>query len=70
MANSTGTFPLATETGTSLASWIPKIWGQRVNEFYRNKLVCAPFFTDRSDELSGGGDTLNVWSSIYWILMN
>lgn len=35
-----------------------EIWGEKVNEFYRNKLVAAPFFTDRSDELSGGGDTL------------
>lgn len=34
------------------------IWGEKVNEFYRNKLVAAPFFTDRSDEVSGGGDTL------------
>jgi hypothetical protein len=58
MANTTGAFPLATETATSLASWIPEIWGEKVNEFYRNKLVCAPFFTDRSDEVSGGGDTL------------
>jgi hypothetical protein len=58
MANTTGTFPGATETDTSLDSWIPLIWGEKVNEFYRNKLVCAPFFTDRSDELAGGGDTL------------
>lgn len=58
MANTTGTFPLATGTDTSLDSYIPLIWGERVNEFYRNNLVCAPFFTDRSDELSGGGDTL------------
>lgn len=58
MAVLTGTFPLATETSVSLASWIPLVWGERVNEFYRNKLVAAPFFTDRSDELSGGGNTL------------
>ncbi len=35
-----------------------EIWGERVNEFFRAKLVAAPFFTDRSDELSGGGDVL------------
>jgi len=58
MAVLTGTFPLATETNASLDSYIPLIWGEKVNEFYRNKLVAAPFFTDRSDELSGGGDTL------------
>lgn len=51
-------FPTGTETSVSLASYIPAIWGEKVNEFYRAKLVAAPFFTDRSDELSGGGDTL------------
>lgn len=35
-----------------------EIWGERVNEFFRAKLVAAPFFTDRSSELSGGGDVL------------
>lgn len=45
-------------TGTSLASTIPEIWGNKVNEFFRAKLVAAPFFTDRSDEVSMGGDVL------------
>lgn len=52
------TFPAGTETLASLDSYIPEIWGEKVNEFFRAKLVCAPFFTDRSGELSGGGDTL------------
>jgi hypothetical protein len=43
---------------TSLASFIPEIWGEKINEFYKSKLVCAPFFTDRSDEVREGGDTL------------
>lgn len=34
------------------------IWGEKINEFYRAKLVAAPFFTDRSDELRDGGNTL------------
>lgn len=51
-------FPFGTETLVSLDAYIPEIWGEKVNEFYRAKLVAAPFFTDRSDELSGGGDTL------------
>lgn len=51
-------FPTGTETGVSLDAYIPLVWGEKVNEFYRAKLVAAPFFTDRSDELSGGGDTL------------
>jgi hypothetical protein len=52
-------FPSGTLTGaTALDAYIPLVWGEKINEFYRNKLVCAPFFTDRSDELAGGGDTL------------
>jgi len=51
-------FPTGTESSVSLASYIPEIWGERINEFYRARLVAAPFFTDRSDELAGGGDTL------------
>jgi hypothetical protein len=51
-------FPTGTETSVSLASYIPAIWGEKINEFYRAKLVAAPFFTDRSDELADGGNTL------------
>lgn len=51
-------YPSGTETLASLDAYIPEKWGQRVNEFYRAKLVAAPFFTNRSDELSGGGDVL------------
>lgn len=52
------TYPAGTETLASLDAYIPEVWGEAVNEFYRAKLVAAPFFTDRSGELSGGGDTL------------
>lgn len=58
MAVLTGVFPLATETNTSLDSYIPLVWGEKVNEFYRNRLTAAPFFIDRSGELVEGGDTL------------
>lgn len=51
-------FPTTSHDGTSLASYIPTIWGEKVNEFYRAKLVAAPFFTDRSSELSAGGNVL------------
>lgn len=51
-------FPTGTETTVSLATYIPIVWGEKINEFYRAKLVAAPFFTDRSDELSSGGNTL------------
>ena len=43
---------------TDVAVLTPEIWGERVNEFFRTKNRLASFFTDRSDELVGGGDTL------------
>lgn len=39
---------------------IPKVWGKKINDFYRAKLKVTPFFTDRSDELVEGGDTLHT----------
>lgn len=53
-------FPTDTFTAADLEVWIPEIWGERVNEFYKKKLVMADFFTDRSSELSGGGDVLHT----------
>lgn len=58
MAFLTGAFPLATESAVSLDVFIPEVWGEKVNEFYRNKLAAAPFFVNRSDEVMEGGDTL------------
>jgi hypothetical protein len=51
-------FPTTTETVTTLAVEIPLIWGQRLNDFYKNKLVCADFFVDRSDEVVNGALSL------------
>jgi len=51
-------FPTTSHDSTSLDSFLPTIWGEKINEFFRAKLVAAPFFTDRSDELSEGGDVL------------
>ena len=51
-------FPTNTETSTTLAVFIPEVWGERINDFYRSKLIIADFFTDRSSELAEGGDTL------------
>lgn len=51
-------FPTTSESATSLAVFIPEIWGERINDFFKSKLVLADFFTDRSSELAGGGDTL------------
>lgn len=51
-------FPTGTETQTSLAVFIPQVWGQSVNDFFKAKLACAAFFTNRSDEVQEGGNTL------------
>lgn len=45
-------------TGTSLASNIPLLWGEKINEFFKLKLLIADFFVDRSSELADGGSTL------------
>lgn len=51
-------YPTDTFTAADLDVFIPEIWGERINDFYRSKLILADFFTDRSSELSQGGDTL------------
>lgn len=51
-------FPTGTETLTTLASFIPAIWGQKINDFYRLRLTVASFFVDRSEELADGGNIL------------
>lgn len=45
-------------TSTSLASNIPLLWGEKINEFFKLKLMIADFFVDRSSELADGGSTL------------
>ena len=52
--------PSDTFTASDLATHIPEIWGTKINEFYESNLVAAPHFTDRSDELAGGGDILHT----------
>lgn len=56
----TGAFPTATETNTTLASYIPLIWGTKMNDFYRDELYCASFFTDLSSDLAGGAKSVYV----------
>lgn len=51
-------FPTTSMTGTSLASNIPLLWGEKINEFFKLKLLIADFFVDRSSELADGGSTL------------
>jgi len=55
MALGTGHF-----TDTDLDVMIPEIWGQRLNDFFKEQLIMASFFTDRSEELVGGGDVLHT----------
>jgi len=51
-------FPTGTETSTTLAELIPLKWGERINDFFKLKLMIADFFTDRSSELADGGSAL------------
>lgn len=51
-------FPTDTFDATDLAELIPDVWGERINNILRAKLVLGNFFTDRSAELAGGGDQL------------
>src|SRR3990167_5674328 len=51
-------FPTTSMTSTTLASNIPLLWGEKINEFFKLKLLIADFFIDRSSELAGGGSTL------------
>ena len=50
--------PTDTFTDANLDAFIPEIWGSKLNDLLRKKLVMASFFTNRSDELRDGGDTL------------
>ena len=54
--------PLGTNhnSATTLAPFIPEIWGQKINDYYRANLTMASFFVDRSDEMVEGGDTLHT----------
>jgi len=47
-------------TTTTNASFIPAIWGAKLNDFYRAQLKCASFFEDLSEELSDGGNIIYI----------
>jgi len=51
-------FPTGTYTAADLAELIPEVWGSKINDFFKKKLVMANFFVNRSDELRGGADAL------------
>jgi len=43
-----------------LAASIGEVWGSKINDFYRSKLVAAGFFTDRSEDVVAGGDIIHT----------
>jgi hypothetical protein len=45
---------------TTKASFIPALWGAKLNDFYRANLVAAKFFEDLSDEVVGGGNIIYI----------
>lgn len=47
-------------TTTTADVMIPEIWGARVNNFYRANLKAGSFFEDWSEDVAGGGDTINI----------
>lgn len=51
-------FPTTSMSSTTLAESIPLLWGEKINEFFKLKLMIADFFVDRSSELAGGGSAL------------
>ena len=53
-------FPSDTFTGDAgdLDVFIPAVWGQKMNDFFRSNLVAANFFTDRSEEIRDGGNII------------
>jgi hypothetical protein len=51
-------FPTDIYTSADLTVLSPTLWGEQVNNFFKEALVLGNFFTDRSDELSGGGSTI------------
>jgi hypothetical protein len=53
-------YPTGTFSQTNVAAFEPDIWGERLNDFMKKKLVMANFFTNRSAEVADGGRTLET----------
>ena len=51
-------FPTTTMDSTTLAQLIPTLWGEKINDFFKLKLMLGDFFIDRSSELADGGSAL------------
>lgn len=55
MALGTGHF-----TDTDLDVFIPEVWSDKINDYFKANLVAANFFLDMSSELAGGGDVIHI----------
>lgn len=47
-------------TATDVAVFKPEIWTEKLNDFYKARLVAAKFFLDMSEDAVGGGDVLHL----------
>lgn len=47
-------------SSTTLDTLIPELWGPKMNDFYRQKLILANFFEDLSGEFADGGDVMHI----------
>lgn len=57
----TGAFPTATETNTTLANVVGLLWTKsKMNNFYRDELAAAKFFTDLSADFQRGAKSVYV----------
>jgi len=45
-------------TQTTAASYIPEVWSEKLNDFFRANLQAASFFEDWSGDVAGGGDII------------
>jgi hypothetical protein len=46
-------------TTTTAATYIPEMWSQGLNDFFRANLKAAAFFEDWSEDVAGGGDVIH-----------
>lgn len=53
-----GTAHVSAGVGGGATVFIPEIWGQKINDYFRFNLSLANFFIDRSDEIADGGATI------------
>lgn len=45
-------------TQTTATAYIPEVWSEKLNDFFRANLQAASFFEDWSSDVAGGGDII------------